>query len=54
MYDLNQKNLEFLKEDHRKVSGIVLAPNDKIVSLSIIDNNKSKDNGKNQKLINLK
>ena len=45
------KKLRIFKGRSSKgIKGIVLAPNDKIVSLSIIDNNKSKDNGKKSKV----
>ena len=45
------KKLRIFKGRSSKgIKGIVLAPNDEIVSLSIIDNNKSKDNGKKSKV----
>ena len=45
------KKLRIFKGRSSKgIKGIVLAPNDKIVSLSIIDNNKSKVNGKKSKV----
>ena len=44
------KKLRIFKGRSSKgIKGIVLAPNDEIVSLSIIDNDKSKKNGKNSK-----
>ena len=48
------KKLRIFKGRSSKgIKGIELAPNDEIVSLSIIDNNKIKKNGKIQKMISL-
>ena len=45
---ITPRELNNLK-DYRNIKGIVLSPNDQIVSLSIIDNDKNLKNGKNKK-----
>ena len=50
MYKIESKKLRIFKGRSSKgIKGIELASNDEIVSLSIIDNNKLKKNGKNTK-----
>ena len=44
----------FKGRSSKGIKGIVLSPNDQIVSLSIIDNDKYKKNGKKAKMKNLK
>ena len=47
---MNLRNLEFLREDPSKgIKGIELAPNDEIVSLSIVNKEKGKKNNKDLK-----
>ena len=53
--DLSLKKLRVFKGRSSKgIKGIDLAPNDQIVSLSIIDNDKHSKNGKKIKMINQK